>query len=265
MAMSWTLMFSWAMLSRRSGSLIFRKSGRSCTSQFMSRRCNKQVCTHDRAGSRALESRDNGQIITPMHRHTLNYANHCCKHKHFTESSDVWMWCVRTASKNLLLIEVAEALYCFHQHEHQLMVGTPHLLSKLLPTVRQLREITEKDKENSDFFFFLFLHKVYTNFIFIVKCSWESYGLNCLDHKTLDLGHCVKHKSNKMWSFSNPFWHIVNWKQYKDNTFYSMFYLTNFIDFCKEMLTLNLIPATTWDRSNRRRGKKWNAPKVIVS
>lgn len=56
-AISWTLMLSLAMESRRSGSLILRKSGRSCTSQFMSKRCNKQVCTHDRAGSRALESR----------------------------------------------------------------------------------------------------------------------------------------------------------------------------------------------------------------
>lgn len=60
-------MFSWDMLSRRSGSLIFRKRGRSCTSQLMSRRCNKQVCTHDRAGSKALESSDEGQVTA----HTL--------------------------------------------------------------------------------------------------------------------------------------------------------------------------------------------------
>lgn len=57
MATSWTLMLSWAKLRSSSGSLIFKKRGRSSTSQLMSRRCNKQVCTHDRAGSRALESR----------------------------------------------------------------------------------------------------------------------------------------------------------------------------------------------------------------
>ena len=50
--------------------------------------------------------------------------------------------------KSLLLVEAAEALYRLHKHEHQVVVGTPHLLSKLLPTVRQVGEITEKTKEN---------------------------------------------------------------------------------------------------------------------
>lgn len=148
MAISWTLMLSWAMLSRRSGSLIFRKRGRSWTSQFMSRRCNKQVCTHDRAGSRTLESRDKAHI-TPPHTYTWNYTYYCCKHFFYLTNLVVWTWCF---TGSLLLIEATEALYCLHQHEHQLMVGTPHLRSQFVPTVWQLREITEKRQENNKLF-----------------------------------------------------------------------------------------------------------------
>lgn len=147
MAISWTLMLSWAMPSRRSGSLMFRKRGRSWTSQFMSRRCNKQVCTHDKAGSRALGDRDRGHI-TPQHTYRWNDTYYSSKHFFFfiLWSNCVWTW---RLIRNLLLIEATEALYCIHQHEHQLMVGMPHLCSKLVPAVWQLREITgKKNRKN---------------------------------------------------------------------------------------------------------------------
>ncbi|MEQ2158829.1 hypothetical protein GOODEAATRI_016234 [Goodea atripinnis] len=73
------------MESSRSGSLMLWNRGRSCTSQLMSSRCKKQLCTHDRAGSKALE------------RHIAN-------------------------ENILLLIETAEALGSLHQHENQLML-----------------------------------------------------------------------------------------------------------------------------------------------
>lgn len=53
---------------------------------------------------------------------------------------------------NLLLIEATEALYGIHQHEHQLMVGMPHLCPKLVPTVWQLRKITEKKSRKTCLF-----------------------------------------------------------------------------------------------------------------
>lgn len=56
--------------------------------------------------------------------------------------------------RSLLLIEATEALYCLHQHEHQLMVWKLHLSSQLLPTIRQLRAVAERGKKNK-----LFLQK----------------------------------------------------------------------------------------------------------
>lgn len=125
MATSWTLMLSWAILSSSSGSLIFKKRGRSSTSQLMSRRCNKQVCTHDRAGRRALESRIEFRRLD----HWIRTQNLCCNRG------------------DLLLIQITEALYRLHQHENQLMIGMSHIHSQLLPSVWQLREIPEVRKK----------------------------------------------------------------------------------------------------------------------
>lgn len=140
MATSWTLMLSWAILSSSSGSLIFKKRGRSSTSQLMSRRCNKQVCTHDRAGSRALERRIGfrrlDQEIKPLNPHTESLLQY------------------RVRVRDLLFIQITEALYCLHQHEHQLMIGLSHIHSQLLPSVWQLREIPEERKNNILYMFF---------------------------------------------------------------------------------------------------------------
>ena len=43
-----------------------------------------------------------------------------------------------------------------------------------------------------------------------------------------------------------------------------MFYLISFIDSCKYMLILNLMPETSLDKGNERLGKVWNAPKTSV-
>lgn len=136
MAMSCTLMFSWDMLSRRSGSLMFWKRGRSCTSQFMARRCNKQVCTQDRAGSRALWITDQDQDTKHF------YSNHLIAAVFTFQPVEIWVNMM--SSRHLLFIQDTETLHSLHQHEHQLMVGMPHLLSKFMTTVWQLREITEK-------------------------------------------------------------------------------------------------------------------------
>lgn len=56
--------------------------------------------------------------------HTWNWTNHYCKRFFFLRVN-----MERYKDKSLLLIEAAEALHCLHQQEHQLMVGTPHLLS----------------------------------------------------------------------------------------------------------------------------------------
>lgn len=83
------------------------------------------------------------------------YTSHPCGNMIITATIAFWYlhvsWRVSLVGckdKCLLLSETAEALYCLHKHENQVMIGTPHLRSKLLPTVWQLREITGKKTKN---------------------------------------------------------------------------------------------------------------------
>lgn len=108
---------------------MLRKKGRSCASQFMSRRCNKQVCTHDRAGRNALRGSDRDQVTV----HALSQQDFL--HLLINGNKSKFTKSRRVRGKRSLLIEAAEALYRLHKHEHQLMVGAPHFLSQLLTTV----------------------------------------------------------------------------------------------------------------------------------
>lgn len=91
----------------------------------MSRRCNKQVCTHDRAGSRALERSEEGQF-TPLQIHLGLHLSLLGAPFNFRKSC---VNVVRWKDRSILLVEAAEVLYCLNQHEHQLMVGAPHPFS----------------------------------------------------------------------------------------------------------------------------------------